>query len=389
MAHYVDYTKVIDKTTGKLLPDILQESGGFNPDNYYDKATIDSKITTTKTYTDGKPFRYIRIVATPINGNTTRIFAGELQAIDTNGTNLLLGLLPIASMSSEHTLPERLTDGKLASSSAESTATVGTSSSAVYLTLDIGQAKSAVLIKFAAQARGSGTVLAVDISLDSSTWYTVFSDNTGSCSYSAYTDIDLRTTEIVPAWQVPDEDLQDQVNSLNGRVTDLENTGPQKRGFPKARYVRNTIAGNSDDSKYSTFREIDVYGPNGIISIGKPVTYEGPAAMAGKNNPQIITNGNTVWSNTDNTGKILDIECYGQDCTVTIDLETVCEITQIKLYHYIPTTTINGNMIASERRYYLKNIVEISEDGQNWTRVYSNDTHGVQFEVPNGHTIIL
>jgi phage minor structural protein len=130
----------------------------------------------------------------------------------------------------------------------------------------------------------------------------------------------------------------------------------------KVRYVRDWINGSNVNSA-NHWVEVKVFHKGVNIAKDKPVTTNAPAIT----NTQYVTDDRVdsdQYARTDG----------GSAHYVQIDLGQVYEdVEYIHTWHYY-----------YDGRTYNQHYVDVSEDGQNWTRLYNSDRHGTHKETAEG-----
>jgi phage minor structural protein len=130
----------------------------------------------------------------------------------------------------------------------------------------------------------------------------------------------------------------------------------------KVRYVRDWVNG-SNMNQANHWIEVKVFHKGVNIASGKAVTTNAPAIT----NAQYVTDDRVdsdLYARTDG----------GSPQYVQIDLGQVYEdVEYIHVWHYY-----------YDGRTYNQHFVDVSEDGQNWTRLYNSDRHGTHKESVDG-----
>ncbi len=128
------------------------------------------------------------------------------------------------------------------------------------------------------------------------------------------------------------------VNAINqGNVSPLSNV----------RYVRNCINGSSANTG-NHWVELQVFSNGVNVASGLTATISNGTLS----NPAYITNGNTTSSQYSGGGS-------GLTC-ITLDLNNVYDVSEIKLWHYY-----------SDSRMYKENTTSVSSDNTSWVTVYN------------------
>lgn len=135
------------------------------------------------------------------------------------------------------------------------------------------------------------------------------------------------------------------------------------------RYIRDQIHGNTSNN-YNHWVEVEAYYGGTNVALFSPVTSSHSPNTSLP--PTIITDGNK-----DSSGYWEQV--FSADPQyVTIDLGSLYDIDIVKVWHYY----IGG-------RSYHDNITSVSDDGVNWTVVFSSIDEGEYAETSAGHTINL
>lgn len=141
-----------------------------------------------------------------------------------------------------------------------------------------------------------------------------------------------------------------------------------QKGF-KIRYIRDWTSGDSDNRSMYRWREIQAFDKSGVnLALGKPSTFSKVTDLfdQGQLNDGIAQEGN---------GAVLfDSNTPGTPHYAQIDLGSLHEIKEIKIWHEVWTTT------------YVGTKTEVSQDGVTWTVLFDSAISGVYLETPEGKT---
>lgn len=136
----------------------------------------------------------------------------------------------------------------------------------------------------------------------------------------------------------------------------------------KVRYIRESMNGSNANSgcHWCEIQAINYEGTN--VALNKTVTCEGGTSEKGT--LDMITNGNTT---------VDDYIYFRNDAqntiSVTVDLENVEELDNIKVWHY------HGG-----GRTYKNILLEVSLDGVKWVEIFDSNKNGEYVEVEEGKT---
>lgn len=136
----------------------------------------------------------------------------------------------------------------------------------------------------------------------------------------------------------------------------------------KVRYIRESMTGSNSNSgcHWCEIQAINYEGVN--VALNKTVTCEGGTSEKGT--LDMIVNGNTT---------VDDYIYFRNDAqntiSVTVDLENVEELDNIKVWHY-----------HSGGRTYKNILLEVSLDGIKWVEIFDSNKNGEYVEVEEGKT---
>lgn len=139
----------------------------------------------------------------------------------------------------------------------------------------------------------------------------------------------------------------------------------------KVRYIRESMTGSNSNSgcHWCEIQAINYEGVN--VALSKTVTCEGGTYEKGT--LDMITNGNTT---------VDDYIYFRNDAqntiSVTIDLENIEELDNIRVWHYY-----GGG------RTYQNILLEVSLNGHDWTKIFSSNENGEYAESSEGKTHAL
>ena len=136
----------------------------------------------------------------------------------------------------------------------------------------------------------------------------------------------------------------------------------------KVRYIRESMSGNNENAfcHWVEIQAINYESTN--IALNKKATCVG--GNPEKGTLDMITNGNTSVDDYVYFRNVAE-----QTIFVTVDLGTVEDVDNIKVWHYY----VNG-------RTYKNILLEVSLDGVKWTKIFDSNENGEYVEVEAGKT---